>query len=137
MSTKILSFSSALLLMLLVVAPTFAASPTPAAGFVDQSQFGFQNASVSSLPRTIFNGLHMISGLLALGYLMWGGIRYTTSRGDRLAVEGAKKQIVAAIVGLLVVVGSYFILSFVFRLSGTNNPLENGCIKDVNGECIQ
>lgn len=132
---KVLSFSTALFLMLFMVAPVFAASPSPA-GFVDQSQFGFQGASVRSIPNTIFNGLHIIAALLGVGYLMWGGIRYITSRGDRLAVEAAKKQIVAAIIGVIVVAASFFILSNVFKLAGSNNPLESGCFKDVNGVCI-
>jgi hypothetical protein len=56
---------------------------------------------------------------------MFGGIKWITSRGDKVAVESARRHIVAAVIGLVVVVSAFFILQVVFRILGVQNPLNN------------
>lgn len=135
MSKRIVSFLvlTVVFVLTVVVAPhALAAAPSPSDSFTSQGNFGFQNASLKSLPKFIFNSLFLIAGLLAAGYLMFGGIKYITSRGDRVAVEGARKHIMAAIIGLVIVIGSFFILNTVFQLTGANNPLNGNCVPTVN-----
>jgi hypothetical protein len=57
---------------------------------------------------------------------MYGGIKWITSRGDKVAVESARRHIVAAVIGLVVVISAFFILQVVFRILGVQNPLNNG-----------
>ncbi|MEX0649696.1 MAG: hypothetical protein WD200_01730 [Candidatus Andersenbacteria bacterium] len=58
-------------------------------------------------------------GLLALGALVWGGIRFTVSFGNEAAVKSAKQIITWAVVGLITVILSYAIVNIVKRfLSG-------------------
>lgn len=78
------------------------------------------------IPQLGFSLLLYVAGALAIGYLMYGGIKWITSRGDKVAVESARRHIVAAVIGLVVVISAFFILQVVFRILGVQNPLDNG-----------
>lgn len=78
------------------------------------------------IPQLGFSLLLYVAGALAIGYLMYGGIKWITSRGDKVAVESARRHIVAAVIGLVVVISAFFILQVVFRILGVQNPLNNG-----------
>ncbi len=84
------------------------------------------NVDPTSIPQLLINMLFIIAAFLAVAYLMFGGIKWITSRGDKVAVESARKHIVAAIIGLVVVAGSFFILQVVFTILGADNPLKSG-----------
>jgi hypothetical protein len=55
----------------------------------------------------------VLAVILALGFLVYGGIRWLTSGGDKEGVEKARNTIIAAIVGLIIIFLSYVILNFV------------------------
>ncbi|MCL5970204.1 MAG: pilin [Patescibacteria group bacterium] len=57
--------------------------------------------------------LFVIAVLIALGFLIWGGIKWITSGGDKSGVESARNHIVAAIVGLVIVFLAFFIVNIV------------------------
>lgn len=59
--------------------------------------------------------LFILAAVVALIFLIWGGIKWILSGGDKSAVEAARNTIVAAVVGLIVVFLSYFILSIILR----------------------
>lgn len=55
----------------------------------------------------VANGLQwalIISSLLLLVYLAWGGIQWSTSGGDKAGLEAAKSRISAAIIGAVIVI---------------------------------
>lgn len=60
----------------------------------------------------------IIAILIALFYLIWGGIKWITSGGDKGGVETARNQIISAIVGLIIVFLAFFILNLVLGLFG-------------------
>ena len=66
----------------------------------------------------VLNIAFIIVVLLALGFLIYGGIKWITSGGDKGGVEAARNMIVAALVGLVIAFLSYFILQIVFSLFG-------------------
>lgn len=84
------------------------------------------NTKIETIPQVVVNYMFIIAAFLAVAYLMFGGIKWITSRGDKIAVESARKHIVAAVIGLVIVAGSFFALNVVFRLLGADNPLEKG-----------
>lgn len=94
------------------------------------------DTKVEAIPQYVVNLMFLIAAFLAVAYLMYGGIKWITSRGDKIAVESARKHIVAAVIGLVIVAGSFFALNVVFKLLGADNPLEKGfkfqTIKEVN-----
>jgi len=59
--------------------------------------------------------------LATLAYLVWGAIKWITSGGDKTKVEAARGQIVAAIIGFIIVVLSFVILNVVATLLGLGN----------------
>ena len=60
----------------------------------------------------------VIAILVALFFLIWGGIKWITSGGDKGGVESARNQIVAAVIGLVIVFLAFFILNLVLQLFG-------------------
>lgn len=94
------------------------------------------DTKIETIPQVIVNYMFLIAAFLAVAYLMYGGIKWITSRGDKIAVEAARKHIMAAVIGLVIVAGSFFALNVVFRLLGADNPLEEGfkfqTIEEVN-----
>ena len=108
--------------------PAFAATPTPVPGTsvnlcADAKGIagtlcllGGENA-----PKTIQNIVvffTVLAVVIALLYLLYGGIKWITSRGEKTEVEAARNHIIAAIVGLIVVFLAIFIVSIVLAAFG-------------------
>ncbi|MBP9718940.1 MAG: hypothetical protein KBD46_00560 [Candidatus Levybacteria bacterium] len=64
--------------------------------------------------------LFIIAVIIALFYLIWGGIKWILSGGDKGGVEAARATIIAAILGLIVTLASFFILTFVLKFFGVD-----------------
>lgn len=62
--------------------------------------------------------LLMLSGTVALFFIVFGGFKLLTSGGDPKNVEGARKTITWAIIGLVVVLLSFGIVSFIGETTG-------------------
>jgi hypothetical protein len=72
----------------------------------------------SNIVGNIINIAFIVAVLVALAFLIYGGIKWITSGGDKSGVEAARNMIVAALVGLVITFLSYFILQIVFQLFG-------------------
>lgn len=81
------------------------------------------NASLENIPQFIIQLVFVIGILIAIVFLIYGGIKWVLSGGDKTAVEAARNHIVAAIVGLVIIAGSFVIFSLVFQLLGAQNPI--------------
>lgn len=113
---------------LTLVHPTFAQipiNPCPKnqGGAVDGRQVTSFNtlcniSADGALIQTLLTLAFVIATLIALAFLIYGGIKWITSGGDKSAVEGARNMIVAALVGLVIVFLSYLILNFVLNFFG-------------------
>lgn len=62
--------------------------------------------------------IFILAIIIALIWLVIGGIKWITSSGDSSKVEAARNQIIAAVIGLVIVFLSYFILNFVLTIFG-------------------
>ena len=51
--------------------------------------------------------------ILALFFLIWGGIKWVTSSGDKTKVQGARNTMIYAIIGLIIVFLSYFVINVI------------------------
>ncbi len=74
---------------------------------------------IGSLVQLIF----VIAVVVALLYLIYGGFRWLVSSGDKAQVSAAREHLVAAIIGLVIIFLSYFILNLIlgfFLGSGTS-----------------
>lgn len=63
--------------------------------------------------RTIINLLSVIGGVLAVIFIIVGGLKYITSAGKQENVASAKNTLVYAVIGLIVVALSQIIVRFV------------------------
>ncbi len=70
----------------------------------------FANGGVFQVIANVLIGL---VGAVAVLMLIFGGLQYVTSNGDSKRVEGAKNTILYAIIGIVVALLSYAIVSFV------------------------
>ncbi len=123
MSKKFASITSAVGYLLMATA-AHAQLLSPGPGFVQESGSG--QDSVGKVFSTGVQLLFIAAAILSVVFLILGGIRWITSKGDKAGVEAARKQIVAAIIGLVVVAGAFLILNVVFTVLHVNNPLTGG-----------
>lgn len=104
---------------LLTLAPsafalTVTACPNGGSGFAGLCGFTFGGNLVSG----IINILFIIAILVALVYLIWGGIKWIMSGGDKANLQSAREHVVAAIVGLIIVFLAYFLVNFILGIFG-------------------
>ena len=75
-------------------------------------------ASVKNVVTLIFNTIITISGVIFLIMLLIGGIQYLTGAGNEETTGKAKKMMIDAIVGLIIVLASWAIGTWILnRLS--------------------
>ncbi len=58
--------------------------------------------------------------VVALFYLLFGALRWVTSGGDKAAMEGARGQIIAAIVGLVILFLAFLIFTIALAFFNVN-----------------
>jgi hypothetical protein len=71
------------------------------------------SATVGSYVSTAVTLLLVFAVILALFFLIWGGVRWIMSGGDKAKVTAARDTIIAAIVGLVLALLAYAILNLV------------------------
>jgi hypothetical protein len=85
------------------------------------SDFGFRNPFGSNDLRIIISrlirGVLGIVGALFLAMFVYGGVKWMTSM-DAKAIDSAKKVLVNAVIGMVIVAFSYSMVSLVFSLAG-------------------
>ena len=77
------------------------------------------DGSTAIIPRAI-NLMLFIVGILAIVMLIFGGIRYVVSGGDPSKVKDAKNTILYAIIGLVVAILGYALVSWVISVVGSS-----------------
>lgn len=91
-------------------------------------------------PRTVFGRIINIVlgflGAIALLLMLYAGFLWMTSGGDEDKVSRAKKTLISAAIGLLIIFSSWAITSFLIsRLGGASNPYGTGNVC-TSGEVI-
>lgn len=84
---------------------------------------GSRVAPINIILQLIAGSLIYAAGPIAVLMIAIGGFRYVTSRGDQTAMEGAKKTIMWAIIGLLVIIISYAIVTNIIQIIGTTGTV--------------
>lgn len=77
-----------------------------------------QAGQIGSVVSSAVTIILIIATLIALFFLIWGGLRWILSGGDKAKVEEARKTIIGAIVGLIIAFLAYFILTLVLSIFG-------------------
>ncbi len=66
----------------------------------------------------VLNKIYALLGMIAVIMILIGGFNYVTSAGDESKIRKGKNTIVAAVVGLIIVILAYAITSFVAGITG-------------------
>lgn len=76
----------------------------------------------------------VIAALLVFMYLIWGGIEWITSGGDKGKTESARNKITSAIIGLIVVAASYAVLTLALNFLGFTDLNDVFTTKTIDGK---
>lgn len=104
----------------LTTAQAFADDLCPSGGFSSLCKIDPANNGQSFIMNILQIAL-VLAALAALAFLIYGGIKWTTSGGDKAKVGEARAMLTAAIVGLIVTFLSFFILSVVTGIFGLDS----------------
>jgi len=74
----------------------------------------------------------LVAAVLTLAFLIWGGIEWITSGGDKSKYEAARNRITAALVGLAIVAAAWAIMTLVTQFLGFNDPWTNFNVPSVD-----
>ena len=61
-----------------------------------------------------------LAGIALFGLLVVGGFKYITAGGDPKAIDGAKKTLTYAILGIVFVASAFLVLQFIQEFTGVN-----------------
>ena len=82
--------------------------------------------------NAVLSFVMVIAALLVLLYLVWGGIEWITSGGDKSKTENARNKITAAVIGLIILAAAYAIFLLAIRFLGFANTTELLNVKSIN-----
>lgn len=102
---------SAVMFAIIATVPVYATSLCPNGNFGNLCNIKPQNAG--GIVGSVVQFLLLIAIIVSLFFLIWGGIRYTTSGGDKGRVDQARGTLIAAIVGLIISLLAFFILNLI------------------------
>lgn len=80
------------------------------------ARLGFTPPEISDLITFAIRALFVVAGLLALLYLLLGGIAWITSGGNKESVDKARDKIQAAVIGLIVIVSVLAIVTLLEKV---------------------
>lgn len=114
---KLAALVSSLLLSLGLATPAFAQN----IGVGQPSE-----ARITDLGRLISTGVNVViivAGILVFVFLVWGGLEWLTSGGDKGKVENARNRITSALVGLAIIAASWALVQVIAYFFGVQSGL--------------
>jgi mannose/fructose/N-acetylgalactosamine-specific phosphotransferase system component IIB len=70
-------------------------------------------SGVFTVIKQVIQVMLVVAGIIAVIMIIVGGIKYTTSNGDQAHVKSAKDTILYSVIGLVVAIISYAIVTYV------------------------
>jgi amino acid transporter len=64
----------------------------------------------------------IVAAILTFAFLVWGGIQWITSGGDKAKYEEARNRITAALIGLAIVALAWLLIKLVTYFFGIDDP---------------
>ena len=98
--------------------PVFAQSDLCPEGELEKLCTDASGINIATIISTIVQILLIGAVVVALFFLIWGGIKWITSGGDKAKVESARSTIIGAIIGLVIAFAAFFVLNIVAQLFG-------------------
>ena len=79
--------------------------------------------NIASLVTAIIAAATALMGLIFFALLIFGGIRYMLARGDEKATQAARGVLTNAVIGLLIVLGAFAIITLIGLFTGQSTLL--------------
>ena len=98
-----------------LLAQAISLTPAPQSGF---SQLA--NLTIPGIVSGFIRLMLVIAALVFFFILVIGGIRWIASGGDKAQTEGARNQITAALIGLVIVFAAWAILALIKTFFGVD-----------------
>ena len=92
-----------------------------------------QGKSVNSTVGSIVNILLWVVGILSVTMIVWSGFKYITSAGDTSKLASAKSTLIYAVVGLIIAILAYAIVTFVRTQVVSTGKSSGGTISGGHG----
>ena len=74
---------------------------------------GIEKTDVNSMFSNIVSVAMGLTGIIYLGFMVYAGFKWMTARGNEQDITDARNTIIAATIGLIVIIGAYAITNFV------------------------
>lgn len=69
----------------------------------------------SGIVTNVINTMIFVTGIVAVVFIIIGGIRYIVSQGDEKSINGAKNTVLYAVIGLIIAILAFAIVNFVLN----------------------
>ena len=89
--------------------------------------------SVDNTVGSIVNVLLWVVGILSVTLIVWSGFKYITSAGDTSKLASAKSTLIYAVVGLIIAILAYAIVTFVRTQVVSTGKSSGGTISGGHG----
>ncbi len=75
---------------------------------------------------SLWKAIMAIGAIVVIIFFIWGAVEWIASGGDKGKIESARNRITQAVIGLIILVGSYVIIGFISDLffGGSFNILQ-------------
>ena len=73
---------------------------------------------IGTLITSVLTFVMLIAALLILMYLIWGGIQWITSGGDKGKTEEARNKITSAVIGLIILAAAWAVFLIILKFLG-------------------
>lgn len=90
-----------------------------AQGFTPPQNPGLPVTDLPTGLANIITTVLLLVGVIALGFIVWGGFKYIIAKGDEREIESAKLTITGGIIGIIVIGLALAIVRFVFQAVGS------------------
>jgi hypothetical protein len=81
---------------------------------------GMKITDIGVLISRIISVTFIVAGILTFAFLVFGGIEWLTSGGDKSKTESARNRITAAVVGLAIVAASWALMQLISYFFGVD-----------------
>lgn len=110
--------------------------PNAADVTINQGATLYRITDFGLLLTRLFNVAILLIGIVILAYILWGGVDWVLSGGDKGKVEAARSKITQGIVGLALFVSIFAIYFVLKNFLGLGNHLNiTGQPSTNNGQC--
>lgn len=95
--------------------------------FLTLAQLDWNSCSPRGIPtlrclplvfQSLINALIVFGGVTAVILVIWGGIKFLLSQGDPEKVEGARRTITFALIGLAIIILSFVVIKVLSVVTG-------------------